>query len=312
MNKDSLVFVAGYTGLVGSSILRRLKKEGFEKLLAADKNTLDLTDQNQTLDFFKKHKPEYVFMSAAKVGGIVANNTYPAEFIYENLMIESNVIHSSYLTGVKKLLFLGSSCIYPKFANQPIKEDSLLTGLLESTNEPYAIAKIAGIKMCQAYSRQYGVNFISAMPTNLYGYFDNFDLNNSHVLPAMIRKFHEAKSGSSDSVELWGTGSPFREFLFVDDLAGACLFLMKNYDSPEIINIGTGKDISIKDLAELIKKVIGFKGSIKWDSTKPDGTPKKLLDVSNINSLGWTAETDLESGIRLTYDWFIKNFKAMN
>lgn len=307
MKKDSLIYVAGHSGLVGSAIIRKLRLDGYSNLLIAERNELDLINQEETLDFFKKYKPEYVFLSAAKVGGILANKTYPAEFIFENLMIELNIIQSAYLSGVKKLLFLGSSCIYPKFAEQPIKEESLLTGSLEPTNDAYAIAKIAGIKMCQAYAKQYGVNYISAMPTNLYGINDNFDLYNSHVLPAMIRKFHEAKIINSDSVTLWGTGSPFREFLFVDDLADACTFLLKNYDNPDIINVGTGKDISIKELAELIRKIIGFEGNINWDTSKPDGTPRKLLDVGKIHELGWRNRTDLETGIRLTYDWYIKH-----
>ncbi len=307
MKKDSLIYVAGHSGLVGSAIIRKLRLDGYSNLLIAERNELDLINQEETLDFFKKYKPEYVFLSAAKVGGILANKMYPAEFIFENLMIELNIIQSAYLSGVKKLLFLGSSCIYPKFAEQPIKEESLLTGSLEPTNDAYAIAKIAGIKMCQAYAKQYGVNYISAMPTNLYGINDNFDLYNSHVLPAMIRKFHEAKIVNSESVTLWGTGSPFREFLFVDDLADACTFLLKNYDNPDIINVGTGKDISIKELAELIRKIIGFEGNINWDTSKPDGTPRKLLDVGKIHELGWRNRTDLETGIRLTYDWYIKH-----
>ena len=305
MNLDSKIFVAGHTGLVGSAIHRKLISEGFNNIITASIDELNLINQADTLNFFQSNKPKYVFLAAAKVGGILANNTFPAQFIYDNVMIEANIIHSSYLTGVKKLLFLGSSCIYPKLAEQPLKESSLLTGELEPTNEPYAVAKILGIKMCQSYHREYGVNYISAMPTNLYGINDNFDLNNSHVLPAMIRKFHEAKIDGSKTVTLWGTGSPFREFLYVDELADACLYLMKNYNSPEIINIGVGSDISIKDLAELIKRTIGFNGEIIWDSSKPDGTPRKLMDVSKINTLGWKSSLSLEEGIKYTYNWFL-------
>jgi len=307
MDKNSKIFVAGHTGLVGSAIVRKLKKENYINIITGDKDDVDLTDQVQTSEFFKDKQPEYVFLAAAKVGGILANNTYPAEFIYDNVMIEANVINSSYQNNVKKLLFLGSSCIYPKFASQPMKESSLLTGELEQTNEPYAIAKILGIKMCQSFNRQYGTHYISAMPTNLYGYNDNFDLNNSHVLPAMIRKFHESKISGKDSVELWGTGSPFREFLFVDDLADACLFLMNQYDENDIINIGTGEDLTIKELADIIKNIVGFTGEIIWDRNKPDGTPKKQLDTSKINNLGWKYKTPLKEGIKLTYDWFLKN-----
>lgn len=305
MDPVSKFFVAGHKGLVGSAIVRKLTSEGYSNILTAAREELDLRNQADTLKYFEQNKPDYVFLSAAKVGGILANNTYPAQFIYDNVMIESNIIHSSYLTGVKKLLFLGSSCIYPKFASQPLREDSLLTGELEPTNEPYAIAKILGIKMCQSYHREYGVNSVSAMPTNLYGINDNFDLNNSHVLPAMIRKFHEAKIDGNKTVTLWGTGSPFREFLYVDELADACLFLMKNYNNPEIINIGTGKDITIKDLAELVKRTIGFNGEIIWDSSKPDGTPRKLMDVSKLNSLGWKSSLSLEDGIKNTYNWYL-------
>jgi len=305
MLEDSKIFVAGSRGLVGSAIVRKLNAEGFTNVLTTSKGELNLIEQDSTSRFFEKNKPEYVFLAAAKVGGILANNNYPADFIYDNVMIESNIIHSSYLTGVKKLLFLGSSCIYPKFAEQPIKETSLLTGELEPTNEPYAIAKILGIKMCQAYCRQYGVNYVSAMPTNLYGINDNFDLNNSHVLPALIRKFHEAKLNNSTSVELWGTGSPYREFLFVDELADACFFLMQNYDQPDIVNIGTGKDITIKELAELVMKIVGFDGAINWDTSKPDGTPRKLLDVTKLNNLGWKSTLSLEEGIRKTYNWYL-------
>ena len=305
MLKDSRIFVAGSRGLVGSAIVRKLEAEGFSNLITLSSSELDLIDQSATKRFFEEKKPEYVFLAAAKVGGILANNTYPADFIYDNVMIESNIIHSAYLTGVKKLLFLGSSCIYPKFADQPIKESSLLTGELEPTNEPYAIAKILGIKMCQSYHRQYGINFISAMPTNLYGINDNFDLKNSHVLPALIRKFHEAKINNSTSVELWGTGSPYREFLYVDELADACYFLMQNYNEPDIVNIGTGKDITIKELADLVRAIVGFDGEIIWDTTKPDGTPRKLLDVSKLNSLGWKSSLSLKEGIERTYKWYL-------
>lgn len=305
MLKDSRIFVAGSRGLVGSAIVRKLEAEGFSNLITLSSSELDLIDQSATKRFFEEKKPEYVFLAAAKVGGILANNTYPADFIYDNVMIESNIIHSAYLTGVKKLLFLGSSCIYPKFADQPIKESSLLTGELEPTNEPYAIAKILGIKMCQSYHRQYGINFISAMPTNLYGINDNFDLKNSHVLPALIRKFHEAKINNSTSVELWGTGSPYREFLYVDELADACYFLMQNYNEPDIVNIGTGKDITIKELADLVRAIVGFDGEIIWDTTKPDGTPRKLLDVSKLNSLGWKSSLSLKEGIENTYKWYL-------
>lgn len=308
MELSGKIFVAGDKGLVGSAIVRKLNELGYKNILTAAKEELNLINQQAVSDYFNRNKPEYVFLAAAKVGGILANNTYPADFIYDNLMIEANIIHSSYKSGVKKLLFLGSSCIYPKFAEQPIKEDSLLTGLLEPTNEPYAIAKIAGIKLCHAYRRQYGVNFISAMPTNLYGYNDNFDLNNSHVLPALIRKFHEAKINNSPNVTLWGSGTPYREFLFIDDLAEACVFLMKNYSDTEIINIGTGKDITIKELAELVMKIVGYEKEIVWDKEKPDGTPRKLLDVSRIQRLGWNASTSLEEGIRLTYNWYKKKF----
>ncbi len=305
MEKDSKIFVAGSRGLVGSAILRKLIAEGFQNILTPSIDEVDLTNQSSARKYFEDNKPEYVFLAAAKVGGILANNTYPAEFIYDNVMIESNMIHSAYLTGVKKLLFLGSSCIYPKFAEQPIKESSLLTGELEPTNEPYALAKILGIKMCQSYHRQYGVNYISAMPTNLYGINDNFDLNNSHVLPALIRKFHEAKLNNAQSVELWGTGAPYREFLFVDELADACYFLMQNYNEPEIINIGTGEDITIKELADLIRSIVKFDGEIIWDTTKPDGTPRKLLDVSKLNSLGWKSCLSFKEGIEKTYKWYL-------
>lgn len=307
MNYDSLIFVAGHNGLVGSAIVRELNKKGYKNILTKDRKDLDLEDSVAVKNFFEKEKPEYVFLAAAKVGGIVANATFPADFIYQNLVIQNNIIHNAYLSKVKKLLFLGSSCIYPKFAKQPIKEDSLLTGALEETNDAYAFAKIAGIKMCQSYNKQHGTNFISVMPTNLYGRNDNFDLKTSHVIPAMIRKFDEAKSSNAKEVILWGSGKPKREFLFVDDLAEACVFLMNKYDDSEIINVGTGEDLSIKSLAELIKKILGFKGKIVWDKTKPDGTPRKLLNVKKINKLGWKAKTKLVDGIRLVYSQYKDN-----
>ena len=307
MDKKAKIFVAGHNGMVGSAICRELRKNGYNNLILKDSKELDLRNQQMVNDFFKKFQPEYVFLAAAKVGGIMANSTYKADFIYDNLMIQNNIIYSSFKFGVNKLLFLGSSCIYPKMSSQPIKEEYLLSGYLESSNEPYAIAKIAGLKLCQYYREQYQSNFISLMPTNLYGFHDNFDLNNSHVLPALIRKFHEAKINNYNHVELWGTGSPLREFLFVDDLAEACLFLMKNYNESIPLNIGTGKDLSILDLAETIKDIIGFNGTIKWDSSKPDGTHRKLLDVSKVNSLGWQAKTTLRVGINKTYEWYQKN-----
>lgn len=293
--------------MAGSAIRRRLAKEGFASLVFRTSSELDLRDQKGVAEFFAAEKPEYVFLAAAKVGGIMANNTYRAEFLYDNLMIQSNVIHESWKIGVKKLLFLGSSCIYPKLAPQPLKEEYLLTGLLEPTNEPYAIAKIAGIKMCDAYRSQYGCSFISVMPTNLYGSNDNYDLNNSHVLPALLRKFHEAKEKGSEEVIVWGTGNPRREFLHVDDMADACLFLMENYDEPGLINIGVGKDLSIKELAGLIAGITGFKGRITFDTTKPDGTPRKLMDVSKLTNLGWRASISLKEGIERVYrETFLK------
>lgn len=297
MDKNSKIFIAGHRGMVGSAILRRLQKEGYSNFALRTSKELDLRDQLAVKKFFEKEKPDYVFLAAAKVGGIHANNTFRAEFIHDNLVIQSNVLHQAYLNGVKKLAFLGSSCIYPKFAPQPMKEDALLTGILEYTNEPYAIAKIAGIKMCQAYHAQYGCNFISLMPTNLYGPNDNYDLQNSHVLPALIRKFYEAKVDNKPTVEIWGTGSPKREFLHVDDLADAGLFLMNNYDDPEIVNVGTGTDLSIKDLALMIKSSIGYTGDLVFNSTKPDGTPRKLMDTSKINGLGWFPKISLKDGI---------------
>jgi len=305
MNKDSKIYVAGHNGLVGSAIVRRLKEEGYTNLIFKTSKELDLTQFNLVLDYFKKENPEYVFLAAAKVGGILANRDYPADFIFKNLSIQTNIIESSRQVGVKKLLFLGSSCIYPKFAQQPIKEEYLLDGKLEETNEPYAIAKIAGIKLCQSYNRQYGTNYISVMPTNLYGINDNFDLNSSHVLPALIRKMHDAKVSNLPTVTLWGTGNPKREFLQVDDLAEALIFLMKNHNESDWVNIGTGEDISIKELANLIKQIVGYEGELVWDTSKPDGTPRKLLDVSKINSLGWKHKTNLENGINKTYTWYL-------
>ncbi len=309
MNKNSKIFVAGHRGLVGSAIVRALQKDGFTNLILKTHNELDLTNQNAVEDFFTKEQPEYVFLSAAKVGGIMANKTFPADFIYNNLTIQTNIIHSAYVHKVKKLLFLGSSCIYPKLCPQPIKEEYLLSSELEPSNKAYAVAKIAGIIMCQSYNEQYGTNFISLMPTNLYGINDNFDLDNSHVLPAMIRKFHEAKVAGSPSVTLWGTGSAKREFLHVDDLAEASLFLMENYNDTDIINIGTGKDVTIRELGEQVKNVTGYEGEIIWDTNKPDGTQRKLLDVNKINALGWKYHTSLTLGITSTYEWFKKNYE---
>ncbi len=308
MEKNSKIYVAGHTGLVGSAIVRELKKQGYENLIFRTSKELDLRSQSDTLDFFKKEQPEYVFLAAAKVGGIGANDKYSADFIRDNLEIEDNVIDGSHQGGAKKLLFLGSSCIYPKLAPQPLKEEYLLTGPLEETNKAYAVAKIAGITMCQMYDKQYGTNFISAMPTNLYGPGDNFDLETSHVLPAMIRKFHEAKESGAKEVTLWGTGNPKREFLHVDDLASACVFLMEKYDSPEIINVGTGEDVSIMELADKVKKIIGCSGKIVWDSDKPDGTPRKLLDTSKINALGWRPLISMDEGIKSTYEWFLDKY----
>lgn len=309
MKKDSKIYVAGHRGLVGSAIMRKLQQEGYTNIITRTHKELDLTNQAQTQEFFEKEKPEYVFLAAAKVGGIHANNTYPADFAYINIMIESNVIKASYNYGVKKLLFLGSSCIYPKLCSQPIKEEYLLTGPLEKTNEAYAIAKIAGLKMCQYFNRQYGTNYISVMPTNLYGPNDNFYLETSHVLPALIRKFHEAKIDNKPYVEVWGTGTPRREFLHVDDLADAVVYLMNNYDENEPLNIGTGKDITIKELAELIKEIVGYEGEIKFDTTKPDGTPRKLLDVLRLHATGWKHKIELREGIQSTYEWFKGNWK---
>ena len=302
MNKDAKIYIAGHRGMVGSALVRKLQAEGYQNLVVRTSKELDLTNQQAVADFFAVEKPDYVFLAAAKVGGIHANNTYRAEFIYENLMIESHVIHNAYLNNVTKLLFLGSSCIYPKLAPQPLKEDYLLTGLLEPTNEPYAIAKIAGIKLCEAYRSQYGCNFISVMPTNLYGPNDHYDLNNSHVLPALLRKFHTAKLENAPCVEVWGSGTPKREFLHVDDLADACFYLMQHYDAAELVNIGTGEDIAIKDLALLIKDIVGYTGELKFDASKPDGTPRKLMDVSKLHALGWQHKIELAEGIRAVYD----------
>ncbi len=301
MEKNAKIFVAGHRGMVGSAIIRRLEQLGYRNIITRTSSEIDLRNQQQVFSFFEQEKPDYVFLAAAKVGGIYANNTYRAEFLYDNLMIEANIIHAAYLSKCKKLLFLGSSCIYPRMAPQPLKESYLLTGLLEYTNEPYAIAKIAGIKLCESYRLQYGCNFISVMPTNLYGQNDNYDLAKSHVLPALLRKIHTAKIKSIPAVEIWGSGTPMREFLHVDDLAEACLFLMENYSEPELINIGTGTDISIKDLAMLIMKVANYKGEIKFDSTKPDGTPRKLMDVNKLLALGWKPKISLEDGIRMVY-----------
>lgn len=305
MEKNSKIFVAGHRGMVGSAIYRKLQKEGYQNIITKTSSELDLRDQKAVADFFNAEKPDYVFLAAAKVGGIVANNTYRADFLYENLAIQNNVIHQSYLNGVKKLMFLGSSCIYPKMAPQPLKEDYLLTGLLEPTNEPYAIAKIAGIKMCDAYRDQYGCNFVSVMPTNLYGLNDNYHPENSHVLPALIRKFDEAKNNGSKEVVIWGTGSPMREFLFADDLADACYYLMENYNEPNLINIGTGEDLTIKDLALAVKKTVGFEGELVFDTSKPDGTPRKLMDVSKLHKLGWKHQIELEEGLKLAYQDYL-------
>ncbi|MBQ3377645.1 MAG: GDP-L-fucose synthase [Synergistaceae bacterium] len=305
MNKNSKIYVAGHRGLVGSAITRKLKELGFNNLILRSRSELDLLSQESVKKFFELERPEYVFLAAAKVGGIYANSKYPADFIYENLLIESNIIYNSFINKINKLLFLGSSCIYPKFAEQPIKEDALLTGELEVTNECYALAKIAGIKMCQAYNKQYKTNFISVMPTNLYGPGDNFEINNSHVMPAMIRKFHEAKINKAENVILWGTGTPRREFLHVDDLADACVFLMQNYNEDKIVNIGTGEDLEIRELANIIKDITGFSGKIIWDDSKPDGTPRKLLDVSLLHSLGWRHKINLHDGIKSAYNAFL-------
>lgn len=306
MELNSKIYIAGHRGMVGSAIMRNLQKKGYTTIITRTSAQLDLRNQQQVSDFFEAEKPDYVFLAAAKVGGIQANNVYRADFIYENLMIQNNVIHNSYLSGVKKLMFLGSSCIYPKLAPQPLKEESLLTGLLEETNEPYAIAKIAGIKMCESYKKQYGCNFISVMPTNMYGPNDNYNLNNSHVLPALIRKFHDAKENNTPFVEMWGTGKPMREFLHADDLGDACVYLMNTYTGEKFVNIGSGKDLTIKDLALLIKKIVGYTGEIQHDLSKPDGTPRKLMDVSYLHSLGWKHKIELEEGITQVYEDFKK------
>ncbi|MBK6775890.1 MAG: GDP-L-fucose synthase [Flavobacteriales bacterium] len=310
MNQSDKIYIAGHRGMVGSAIVRRLQKDGFNNIVTRSSKELDLKEQQAVRDFFQQEKPNVVVLAAAKVGGIHANNVYRAQFLFENLMIQNNVIHSAYESGVTKLLFLGSSCIYPKLAPQPLKEESLLTGLLEQTNEPYAIAKIAGIKMAESYRRQYGVNYISAMPTNLYGPNDNYDLNNSHVLPALIRKFHTAKVTNAPSVEVWGTGSPMREFLHVDDLADACFFLLQNYDEEMFVNIGTGVDLTIKELAEMIKDIVGYTGELKWNTEKPDGTPRKLMDVSRLHNLGWKHRIGLREGITAVYAEFAKSEMA--
>lgn len=306
MNKTDKIYIAGHRGLVGSAIFRALQKKGYKNLMVREHRELDLERQSDVDDFFQQEKPEYVSLAAAKVGGILANSTYPAEFIYKNLMIQTNVIHASYQNGVKKLLFLGSSCIYPRDCPQPMKEEYLLSGPLEPTNESYALAKIAGIKTCQAYNRQYGTNYVPVMPTNLYGPGDNFDLETSHALPALIRKFHEAKDQNMPYVEVWGTGNPKREFLYVDDLADACLFIMENYDDNEIVNIGTGEGISIRELAGLISDIVGYKGEIRFDPSKPDGMPKKILNISKLKSFGWQASVSLREGIERTYEWYLR------
>lgn len=310
MEKDLKIYVAGHRGMVGSAIVRKLTSLGYTNLLLRTSLELDLRNQQQVFDFFEVEKPEYVFLAAAKVGGILANNTYRADFLYENLAIQNNIIHASFLTKVKKLMFLGSSCIYPKLAPQPLKESYVLSGYLEETNEPYAIAKIAGIKMCEAYRAQYGCNFISVMPTNLYGTNDNYDLINSHVLPAMIRKFHEAHEKLAPEMTLWGSGLPMREFLHADDLAEACLFLMETYNKHELINIGTGEDVTIKNLAQLVKEIVGYTGEIVWDTSKPDGTPRKLMDVSKLHGLGWHHKIALKDGIKSAYQDFLKSIAA--
>ncbi len=307
LHREDAIFVAGHRGLVGSAVVRKLLERGYENLLLRTRSELDLTDQTAVRAFFESERPDHVVLAAAKVGGILANSTFPADFIYKNLAIEVNIIHEAWRAGVKKLLFLGSSCIYPKLAPQPLKEEYLLTSSLEPTNEAYAIAKIAGLKMCECYNRQYGARFISVMPTNLYGPGDNFDLNTSHVLPAMIRKFHEAKTRGEESVTLWGTGTPRREFLHVDDLADACVFLLERYEEAGFLNIGVGEDVTIRELAELVRRIVGFGGTVLWDSTKPDGTPRKLLDVSKLKALGWSASTSLEAGIVNTYGWYLEH-----
>ena len=309
MNLDAKIYVAGHRGLVGSAIVRNLEDKGYTNIICRTHKELDLTNQEAVRTFFEQERPEYVFLAAAKVGGIHANNTYPADFIYDNLMIQNNVIKAAHDFEVKKLLFLGSTCIYPKMAPQPIKEEYLLTGALEETNEAYAVAKIAGLEMCKFFKRQYGDNFISCMPTNLYGPNDNFDLKNSHVLPALIRKFHEAKVNNSEVVEVWGTGTPLREFLYVDDMADACVFLMENYDGEQHVNIGTGEEVSIRELAETVKEVVGFEGELVFNTDMPDGTPRKLTTVDKLHGLGWKHKVSLNEGIKLAYNWFLENYK---
>ena len=309
MNKDSKIYVAGHRGLVGSAIVRNLEAKGYTNIIYRTHEELDLTNQADVQAFFKEEQPEYVILAAAKVGGIHANNTYPADFIYDNLMIQNNVIKAAHDYKAKKLLFLGSTCIYPKMAPQPIREEYILTGALEETNEAYAVAKIAGLEMCKFFKRQYGDNFISCMPTNLYGPNDNFDLKSSHVLPALIRKFHEAKVNGSDTVEVWGTGTPLREFIYVDDMADACVFLMENYDGEQHVNIGTGEEVSIRELAETVKEVVGFNGELVFNTDMPDGTPRKLTTVDKLHGLGWKHKVSLNEGIRLAYEWFLENYK---
>lgn len=311
MKKNDKIYIAGHRGMVGSAILRRLTSEGYLNIVTRTLSELDLRRQNDVEEFFKVEKPDYVFLAAAKVGGIHANNTYPADFMYDNMIIEMNILHASYENNAKKLLFLGSSCIYPRLATQPIREDSLLTGALEPTNEAYALAKISGLKYCEYLNRQHGTNFISVMPTNLYGPNDNYHPQNSHVLPALIRRFHEAKENNLDEVLIWGTGTPLREFLYVDDLADACVYLMNNYEGSETVNLGTGKEISIRDLALTVKKTVGFEGKIDFDTSKPDGTPRKLLDVSKLENLGWKYRTELEEGIKLAYADYLQNLKKL-
>lgn len=307
MKRHSKIYIAGHKGLVGSSIVRKLSANGYSNLILKDRSQLDLTNQKTVYDFFMKEKPEYVFLAAARVGGIIANSTYPADFLYENQMIQNNIIHSAYLTKVKKLLFLGSTCIYPKLAPQPLKEESLLTSALEPTNEAYALAKITGLKMCEFYSKQYGCNFISAMPTNLYGIGDNFHPENSHVIPGMLKRFHDAVKEGHDSVTCWGTGKVLREFLYIDDLADALLFLMENYNKPEFVNVGTGRDVTIRELAEIIAEVTGFRGEIVWDLSRPDGTPRKVTDMSKMHAMGWHHSISLKEGMQRTYQWFLDN-----
>ena len=311
MEKDSLIYIAGHNGMVGSAICRSLKDKQYQRFLTCSSLELDLRDQESVNHYFKTHRPEYVFLAAARVGGIMANNTYRANFLYDNLMIEANIIHAAHTHGIKKLLFLGSSCIYPKLAPQPLKEEYLLTGSLEATNEPYAIAKIAGLKLCEAYRDQYECNYISVMPCNLYGKGDNYNLTNSHVIPALIRKFHEAKMKREPAVTVWGSGNPQREFLYVDDLAEACIYLMENYDKKETVNIGTGEDLSIRQLATLIGEIVGYTGQIGFDTSKPDGTPRKVMDISRLQSMGWRHSVELSDGLRLTYEDFLYRGKSI-